>query len=269
MNFPGIVMPPASAAPLELSARFRSRLLRGERLYGTLLSLPSPDVAEVLAGAGFDWLFVDGEHGALGPRDVLGILRAAPAVPCLVRTPPGLDAAVAHALDAGAAGIIVPQVHSAEQAARAAALARYPSAGTRGVGGGRAAGYGRDGAAYLAGANDAITVVVQAESAAAVENIAAIARTPGVDAVLVGPHDLAASLGHLGQPGHDAVQQAIGRIVDACRAAGRVVGLFGASAEAVRPWLERGVSLVVAGVDSALLGAAARQLRESLEGGDG
>src|SRR5919107_4252089 len=114
-----------------MSGEFRARLLRGEPLYGTMLSIPSPDVAEVLAGAGYDWLFVDGEHGLFEARDLAAVFRAAAAVPCLVRTPPHNDAAIARALDAGAAGVIVPQVHSAAEAAHVASLAHYPPAGVR------------------------------------------------------------------------------------------------------------------------------------------
>src|SRR5690606_6338677 len=114
------------------------------------------------------------------------------------------------------------------------------------------------------GPQDAVTVVVQAESAAAVADIAAIARVPGVDAGLVGPNALAASMGHVAEPGHPRVQEAIGRVVESCQEAGRAVGIFGATAGAVEPWMARGVTLVVAGVDALLLGQAARALHDSL-----
>lgn len=243
---------------------FRARLLRGDTLYGTLLALPSPDVAEVVAGAGFDWLFVDGEHGAFDAASLVAVLRAAAGTPCLVRVPPGDEPAVARALDAGAAGVIAPQVHTAAAAARLAALAHFPPAGVRGVGVTRASGYGGRLGEYLAGAGEGTTVVVQAESAEAVENIEGIARVPGVDAVFVGPNDLAASLGHAGQLDHPAVTAAIGRVLDACRDAGRRTGIFGMTAAAVRPWVTRGATLVTVGADAVLLGQAARALRESL-----
>ncbi len=244
----------------------RARLMRGETLFGTLLSLPSPDVADLMARIGFDWLFVDGEHGAFDARSLMDVVRAAGRTPCLVRTPVGEDAAIARALDMGAAGVIVPQVHDAAQAARVAALAHHPPEGTRGVGVTRSNGFGHGPSSRgpLAAANDAVTVVVQAESTAALANIGAIARVEGVDAVLVGPNDLAASMGFAGQSGHPQVQEAIGRIVSSCQDAGRAVGIFGASAAAVEPWMARGVTLIVAGVDALLLGAAARALHDSL-----
>ena len=249
-----------------MSHDLRARLVRGDLLFGTMLSLPSADVAELLGDVGFDWLFVDGEHGSFDGYELLAVLRAAGRTPCLVRTPPRHDAAIARALDAGAAGVIVPQVHTADQAAQVAALAHFPPMGTRGVGVTRANGYGRRAKEALASANDTTTLVVQAESAQAVEEIEAIARVPGVDAILVGPNDLAASLGHPGRADHPSVQAAITRIVDACRSAARPVGIFGLNADAVRPWVERGVTLVVAGVDVVMLGDAARGLLTALKG---
>ncbi|MHB1224510.1 MAG: HpcH/HpaI aldolase family protein [Gemmatimonadaceae bacterium] len=249
----------AAAAP-----SLHARLHGGDTLIGTLLSFPSADVAELLAGIGFDWLFVDGEHGPFDTRALLDVVRASGATPCLVRTPVGDDAAIARALDIGAAGVIVPQVHGAAQAEHVASVAHYPPAGRRGVGITRAGGYGRQLRAPLGVGDGAVTVVVQAESAAAVADIAAIARVPGIDAVLVGPNDLAASLGYPGQPTHPVVQRAIGQVVDGCRAAGRAVGIFGATAAAVRPWMERGVTLIVAGADALLLGQAARALHDAL-----
>lgn len=244
----------------------RARLVGGETLFGTLLSLPSPDVADLMARVGFDWLFVDGEHGPFDARSLMDVVRAAGRTPCLVRTPVGDDTAIARALDMGAAGVIVPQVHDAAQAARVAALAHHPPTGTRGVGvtRGNYYGYGPASLSPLALVNDAVAVVVQAESETALANIAEIARVEGVDAVLVGPNDLAASMGFAGQTGHPRVQEAIGRIVESCQDAGRPVGIFGASAAAVEPWIERGVTLIVAGVDALLLGEAARALHDSL-----
>lgn len=246
-----------------MTPSFRHRLLSGDLLVGTLLALPSPDVAEIVAGAGFDWLFVDTEHGACGPLELVQILRAAGATPCLVRTPPGDEAAIGRALDAGAAGIIVPQVRDAAHAAAVVALARYAPAGERGRGVTRSTGYGRYG---MAVDKDETVVVVQAERASAVADIKAMARVSGVDAVLVGPNDLAASLGFPGQVAHPSVQAAIALVIDACTEAGRVSGIFGTDAEAVRLWVDRGTSLVVAGVDAMLLGAAAAALRRSLDG---
>jgi 2-keto-3-deoxy-L-rhamnonate aldolase RhmA len=249
---------------------FRDRLRGGETLYGTLLNLPSAAVAEVLAGAGFDWLFVDGEHGAIGASALLSILQAVDRdLACVVRVPSLEAASIKRALDIGAAGIIVPQVETAEEAGRAVRFARYAPEGERGMGLARAHGYGFAFSDYIARANDEIVVVIQVEHARGVENIDAIAAVAGLDAVFVGPYDLSASLGHPGDVSHPTVVAAIDRVTQACRAAGMPLGIFGTDADAVAPYQKRGYTLICAGVDCLLLGAGARRLREKLKAIEG
>jgi 2-dehydro-3-deoxyglucarate aldolase len=239
---------------------FRARLRRGDLLVGTMITLPSPEVAEVMAALGFDWLFLDGEHGVFEARDLQASLQAAGATPCLVRVPIGSEVPIKKALDIGAAGIIVPQVNSAAQAEQVVRQAKYAPAGTRGVGVGRAHGYGLSLREYLATANERVAVVVQAEHIAAVEQIDAIVRVEGIDAVLIGPYDLSASMGRMGQVDHPEVVQAIDRVAGVCRQAGVALGIFGVSADAVKPYIASGFTLIVAGVDTLLLAQSARGL---------
>jgi 2-keto-3-deoxy-L-rhamnonate aldolase RhmA len=244
---------------------FRARLRRRDKLLGTMVTLPTPATAEILADLGFDWLFVDGEHGPLETRELAGILQAVSRdVACLVRVPEASEVPIKKALDLGAAGIIVPQVNTAEQAADVVRFARYSPEGARGVGLARAHGYGMRFKEYVDGANAEIAVVVQAEHARAVDNIEAIVRVPGVDAVLLGPYDLAASLGKMGKVDDPAVVDAIRRVTDVCVAAGMPLGYFGVTAAAVKPYVERGYTLIVAGVDTLFLGQAARTLLADL-----
>ncbi len=244
---------------------FRSRLRGREKLLGTMLTLPSTAVAEILADAGFEWLFIDGEHGPLETADIAAVLQAVShKTACLVRVPAAAEVPVKKVLDLGADGIIVPQVNTPEQAAEVVRWSRYAPAGSRGVGLGRAHGYGYRFADHLAKANDEVAVVVQAEHARAVENIEAIVAVEGVDAVLIGPYDLSASLGRLGQIDHPEVAAAISAVVAACRTAGMPLGYFGVSAQAVAPLVERGVTLIAAGVDALLLGQAATALLSDL-----
>lgn len=245
---------------------FRSRVRSGERLLGTMLTLPSPAVAEILAGAGFDWLFIDAEHGPLETADIAAVLQAAGRdSACVVRVPAAAEVPIKKVLDLGADGVIAPQVNTAEQAAEVVRFARYAPEGARGVGLGRAHGYGYRFAEHLASANDAIAVIVQAEHVRAVENIQAIVAVEGVDAVLLGPYDLSASLGRIGQVEHPDVVAALDHVVETCMAAGMPLGFFGVSAEAVQPYVRRGVTLIVAGVDAMLLGDAAAGLCSALK----
>jgi 2-keto-3-deoxy-L-rhamnonate aldolase RhmA len=246
---------------------FRARLRGGEKLYGTMVTLASAASAEVLASLGFDWLFIDGEHGPLETRELAEILQAVShKTACIVRVPEAAEVPIKRALDLGAHGIIVPQVNSAEQAAAVVRWSRYAPEGARGVGLARAHGYGQSFREYLARANDEIAVVVQAEHARAVDNIEAIVAVPGVDAVLLGPYDLSASLGRMGEIDHPDVVGAIRRVTGACRAAGMPLGYFGVTAAAVRPYAKLGYTLLVAGVDTLYLGNGAKALLAELAG---
>ncbi|MBK9068111.1 MAG: 2,4-dihydroxyhept-2-ene-1,7-dioic acid aldolase [Gemmatimonadetes bacterium] len=240
---------------------FRSRLRAGERLCGTLLSIHAPEVADLLAGAGFDWLFLDAEHGAIDPRGVLDLLYAvADRTPCLVRVPALEEDWIKRVLDAGADGIIVPQVGSAAQAEAAVRFAHHPPRGTRGLGTSRANRYGLDLPAYLREVSERVTVVVQAETSQAVAEIESIVRVPGVDAVFVGPFDLSASLGRPGEVTHPEVEGAIRRVREAAAAAGLPAGIFALGPAGLARWAAEGFTLLAAGVDAALLGAAAADL---------
>ena len=187
-------------------------------------------------------------------------MQAAGSTPCVVRVSQSAEVPIKKALDIGAAGIIAPQVNSAEHAAQVVSWAKYAPLGTRGVGIGRAHGYGLRFQEYVNSANDNVAVIVQAEHIDAVNNIDAIVQVPGVDAVLIGPYDLSASLGRLGEVTHPEVVAAIDRVTQVCQVAKMPLGIFGLSAAAVQPYIERGFTLIVVGVDTVLLGTAARQL---------
>jgi len=243
-----------------MNPSFRQRLKSGERLLGTMITLASAETAEVLASTGFDWFFLDNEHSPMEAVELQRVMQGAGSTPCAVRVSHSAEVPIKKALDIGAAGIIAPQVNSAEQAAQVVSWAKYAPVGTRGVGIGRAHGYGLKFQDYVSHANDEVAVIVQAEHVDAVNNIEAIARVPGVDAVLIGPYDLSASLGCLGEVTHPEVVAAIDRVTAACRTVNLPLGIFGLSAQAVQPYIERGYTLIVAGADTVFLGNAARQL---------
>ncbi len=253
-----------------MSLSFRTRLKHGESLLGTMVTLPTASTAEILADAGFDWLFIDGEHGPLDTSDILAILQAVShRVACLVRVAACDEAAIKKVLDLGAHGVIVPQVNTPTQAADVVRYARYAPAGSRGVGLARAHGYGFRFAEYVASANDQITVVVQTEHRTSVENIDAIVSVDGIDAVLVGPYDLSASYGKMGRINDPEITTAIDRVTRTCQSAGIPLGYFGITAESVKPWMARGYSLIVAGVDVLYVGNGARTLLKELRESNG
>jgi 2-keto-3-deoxy-L-rhamnonate aldolase RhmA len=249
-----------------MSDTFRTRLRNGEKLLGTMVTLPTASTAEILADVGFDWLFVDGEHGPLETREVLGILQAVShKTACIVRVPVAEEAPIKKMLDLGAAGVIAPQVNTAQQAADVVKFSRYAPLGSRGVGLARAHGYGMSFAEYVETANGTVSVIVQAEHAQAVENIESIVQVEGIDAVLLGPYDLAASLGKMGQVDDPVVTDAIEHITKTCQAANIPLGMFGVTSAAVTPYIDRGYTLIVAGVDTLYIGAGAQRMFSQLQ----
>ena len=244
---------------------FRTRLKDHETLLGTMVTLDTPAVSEILAELGFDWLFVDGEHGPLETGEIVNILRAVgDRLACVVRVPAAEEGPIKRVLDLGAAGVIVPMVNTAEQAANVVRFARYSPAGSRGVGLARAHGYGLRFQEYVESANDHVAVIVQAEHAQAVENIESIVQVDGIDAVQLGPYDLAASMGKMGQVDDPAVVEAIDHVIKTCLDAKIAVGWFAVTPEAVQPYAERGCTLITAGVDTLLLASAAKNVLQSL-----
>ncbi len=249
-----------------MAHEFRTRLLGGDLLIGTMVTLNAPEVAELLTAVGCDWLFLDAEHGLFDARALQAMLQAAGnGMPSLVRVATAAEVPIKQALDVGAAGIIVPQVNSAAQAEQVVHWAKYAPVGSRGVGVARAHGYGWSLGDYIARANHDTAVIVQAEHIDAVQEIEAIVRVPGVDAVLVGPYDLSGSLGLLGQVDHPRVREAIAHVTEVCQAAGMRLGYFGVSADAVKPYIARGYTLIVAGVDTLLLAQAMSGLLAQLK----
>jgi 2-keto-3-deoxy-L-rhamnonate aldolase RhmA len=226
-----------------------------------MISLPSLEVVEIMTSAGFDWLFIDAEHAQLDDLMVQRMLQTAgPRISCLVRLADKGEVHIKKALDAGAAGVIAPMVNSASQAAEVVQWAKYPPLGKRGVGLGRAQGYGMQFTEYVRQANQQIVVVVQIEHIQAVENISDIVQVGGIDAVMLGPFDLSSSMGLVGQVAHPEVVAAIDQVTQVCQAAGMPLGIFGVSAEAVQPYIGRGYTLIVVGADGMLLGHAAAHI---------
>ncbi|RKZ46560.1 MAG: 2,4-dihydroxyhept-2-ene-1,7-dioic acid aldolase [Gammaproteobacteria bacterium] len=244
---------------------FTERLRNGDLLIGTLISLNSPEIAEIISHTDYDWLFIDAEHGAFNPQQTQAMLQAAGDTPSVIRIPAGDDVWIKKALDIGAAGIIVPQVHTAEQAEQIINQCKYSPVGNRGVGIGRAHTYGLGFEDTIKNANDETAVILQAESRAAIDNIEDIVKIPGLDAILIGPYDLSASLGRIGEVNHPEVQEAINRVADVCKSANIKLGYFGVNASAVKPAMDNGFTLITVGVDTLFVIKAATETLEELK----
>ncbi|MFK7730597.1 MAG: aldolase/citrate lyase family protein [Pseudomonadales bacterium] len=242
---------------------FKHALKGAKPLYGLWLGLPHSSCAEIAAGAGFDWLLIDCEHAPYSLMDVQHHLQAIAAynVPAIVRPVEGRTAILKQLLDVGAQTFLVPMVDTAAQAEQLARDVRYPPAGERGLGTSMArAAHWNGTAGYLHTANDDICLIVQAESALAMENLADIVQVEGVDAVFIGPSDLSASMGHIGNPGHPDVVAAIEQGFKTIKAAGKAAGVLAVDEKLAKHYVELGANFVGVGVDIALLAASVRRL---------
>ena len=244
---------------------FTQRLRHNDLLLGTMLTLPSPELAEIISSCGYDWLFMDGEHGNLSTLDWQRMLQAvAGRSAAIIRVATNSEREIKKILDIGADGIIAPQVNTADEARHVVACCKYPPQGIRGVGLARAQGYGRDFAEYMETANDSIAVIVQAEHIDAVNNIDEIVQVEGIDAVFIGPYDLSASMGLMGQVEHPEVVEAIDRVGHACQQRDISLGYFGTSAESVQDYVHKGYHLICAGTDAGFVVGGAEDTLEKL-----
>lgn len=232
-------------------------------LVGAWVTSGSETAAEIVAGAGFDWVLLDAEHAPYGLETTLSLLRAMGALPAtpVVRLPHNDTALIKQYLDLGAQNLMIPMVDTAEDAQRAVAAMHYPPRGVRGVGSALARSSRWNGVeGYLPLAAETVSLTVQIESVEAVENAAEIAAVDGVDHVFVGPSDLAASMGLLGQQTHPDVVDAVAASFKEVLAAGKKVGVNAFDLEQARAYVEAGASFVCVGADVQMLGNAARAL---------
>ena len=247
--------------------RFKQGLLRRKVQIGLWCTLANHIAAEIVSDSGFDWLLLDTEHS---PNEVPDILRHLQAVQGgsaspVVRVAWNDSVLIKRILDVGAQTILVPYVQNAEEARRAVAAARYAPAGIRGVtGSGRASRYGRV-KDYLKKADAQVAVLVQVETREALAEIDAIAAVDGVDGVFIGPSDLSASFGLIGQPLSPVIQAEIEKAGAKLRAAGKAAGILAGSVEDSRRYIDWGYTFVAAGVDTVLLARAADDLAATMK----
>lgn len=242
---------------------FKAALAAQHTQIGLWLSLASPYSAEIAAGAGFDWLLIDGEHAPNDVRTILAQLQAIAAYPnshAVARVPMGHgeigEMLIKQYLDIGVQTLLVPMVDTAEQAARIVRATRYPQAdgkgGIRGMAGARASGWGRH-ADYYHRANSQVCVLLQVETREALDNLEAIVATEGVDGIFIGPADLSASMGHVGNPVHPDVQATIQQAIETIRKHGKAAGILTPNEDLARRYLAEGCSFVAVGLDTSIL----------------
>lgn len=240
-----------------MTSTFRAALAASDRpLAGMWVCSGSPLVAEICAGGGLDWLLIDMEHAPNDVESVLAQLQAVAAYPVtpVVRVPESDPVVIKRLLDVGAQNLLVPMISTTEEAAAVVSATRYPPRGRRGVGSAlaRSARWNRvDG--YLEHAADHVSVFVQIETAQAVTNAAGIAGTDGVDGVFVGPSDLAASMGLIGQQSHPEVAAAARRVFGDVIAAGKPVGVNAFDPRVAHRYLAAGATFILVGADVAML----------------
>jgi len=241
----------------------KQRLRDGRKALGAWLFTDSPVAAEILGQAGYDFVLIDHEHGFGGLTDAVRQLQALQAFPAtvLMRVPWNDQVYIKRALDIGVEGLMVPMIETAADARAAVAACRYPPEGVRGAATSviRASEYGRAAADYLETANERLFIMCQIESARAVANIPEIAATDGVDALFVGPNDLAASLGHRGAIDHPEVAALLAQALDAARASRTPLGIVPHAGLGWPELFARGYDIVAGGSDISLLRSAAAE----------
>ena len=246
---------------------FREKLVPGRCSIGVFPGLLSEELVEFCGLLGFDWVFVDGEHGGVDAKTCQSLVRAAQAVGvgALVRVPSADPATILTYLETGAFAVTVPHINTPEQAQAAVTAGRYPPLGTRGAGSGtRAANFGltQTPTEYFARANEQVMIVPLIEDIEAVTNIRAILEVPGVEAVLIGPGDLAATMGFPGGGGRAEVVAAVDRVIAEARATGRRVGTTAGTPAAAKALIAKGADFILCSALPLLADAGRRFLRE-------
>ena len=249
--------------------RFRADLLAGKRLIGCWCSLANPITTEVLGLAGFDWLLLDGEHS---PNDVITFIPQLMALKDSVSAPivrPAWNDAIEikRLLDAGFYNFLVPMVETVDAARAAVAATRYPPQGIRGVSVAQRGNRYGSVPDYMRDANEQVCVLVQIESRKGLAAAAEIAALDGIDGIFVGPFDLSAALGQLGNPAHPQVQQAIAEVFRVVKAAGKPIGILAPVEADARRYLEMGATFVAVGSDLGTFRAATQALRDRYAAG--
>jgi len=248
--------------------RFKQSLKAGKPNIGLWISIPDPFTTEICATAEFDWMLLDGEHTPTDPLTIMSQLQACAAynTQAVARPPIGETHLIKQLLDLGVQNLLIPMVDTAEQAAELVRAVRYPPHGIRGVGYGSARVSRWDSRKdYVKGANDEICLLVQVETQTGLNNLEAICAVEGVDGVFLGPSDLSAALGHLGNPGHPDVVSTIEKSIAVILKHKKAAGILTPDRALAKRYLELGCTFVAVGADARVLALGVRELRSAFK----
>ena len=231
--------------------RMKRELAAGNVCLGATITIYSPAIAELLSRVGLDWLWIDTEHTALSLEEVSVILQATngTGVSTVVRVPWNDKTLIKRAVDTGPGGILVPMINTAADTEAAVRAMKYPPVGERGAGLARAQGYGLSMGEYLATANDEVMLIAQIEHVEAIANIDEIVKVPGLDSVMVGALDLSGSMGKLGQTDDPEVEEAVQKVLAACKRVGLPCGIVALGPEATNRRIAEGFTSIITGID--------------------
>jgi len=246
----------------------KQALLDKQLQVGCWMSLGSHTAAEICASSGFDWVLIDMEHAPNDIPQVLHLLQAVAAYPCsvMVRAYWNDTVLIKRLLDLGVQSLLLPNVQTAEEAERAVAAVRYPPRGVRGVSANsRSNRFGRI-KDYFKKADDEICLMVQIETRMGLDNLDAIAAVDGIDGLFIGPQDLAADLGHLGNPGHGDAREAMGKTLGRIANSGKVPGILAFVEADARHWIDQGARFVAVTGDSFLLARSTESVVAAFKG---
>jgi 4-hydroxy-2-oxoheptanedioate aldolase len=233
-------------------------LSQGKTAIGTFLVSGSPDLVEICALVGMDFVIIDGEHGPTGPENAVNMIRAAEVrgISPIVRIPNHLESSVLHFLDIGAHGLQVPQVNDAATAKGLVTKSKYAPLGLRGVAFSRAADYGlTDLSKYFSYENDQTMLITHCENKLCLDNLEEICRIPEIDVIFLGPYDMSQSLGITGQVTHPLIETAAERVLAITGKCNKIPGIFAGSGEIAKMRAEQGFRYITIGMDITLFGA--------------
>lgn len=230
-------------------------------MIGTILTLASPEVTEIISLSGFDWVLIDMEHSTLSLESVQNALQIlGDKIIKIVRVPGNDDIWIKRVLDTGCDGILVPMIKNSEEVRKAVSSSKYPTIGQRSVGVTRAHKFGAVFKEYVTRANDDLIIMIQIEHIEGVKNIDSILAVPGIDSIFIGPYDLSSSMGLMGQVDHPEVRAAIDLVKRKCKVAGLPYGIFGISPESLENELKDECSFPLCGIDASIFSGAYKEL---------